>query len=40
MKEHGSLLIEVGTAGNSLEEAINAARIFAAGFAKTLQNGE
>lgn len=36
----GSLLVEVGTAGNSLEEAINAARIFAAGFAKTLQNGE
>ena len=36
----GSLLVEVGTAGNSLEEAINAARLFAAGFAKTLQNGE
>lgn len=35
----GSLLVEVGTAGNSLEEAINAARIFAAGFAKTIQNG-
>ena len=36
----GSLLVEVGTAGNSLEEAVNAARLFAAGFAKTLQNGE
>ena len=35
----GSLLIEVGTAGNSLEEAVNAARLFAAGFAKTIQNG-
>ena len=33
----GSLLIEVGTAGNSLEEAVNAARLFAAGFAKTVQ---
>ena len=39
-KTTGSLLVEVGTAGNSLEEAINAARLFAAGFAKTLQNGE
>jgi hypothetical protein len=29
----GSLLVEVGTAGNSLEEAVNAARLFAAGFA-------
>ena len=35
----GSLLIEVGTAGNSLEEAVNGARLFAAGFAKTIQNG-
>ena len=35
----GSLLVEVGTAGNSLEEAVNAARLFAAGFAKTIQNG-
>ena len=35
----GSLLVEVGTAGNSLEEAINAARLFAAGFAETVQNG-
>lgn len=34
----GSLLVEVGTAGNSLEEAVNAARLFAAGFAKTIQN--
>ena len=33
----GSLLIEVGTAGNSLEEAIIAARIFAQGFAETIQ---
>lgn len=33
----GSLLVEVGTAGNSLEEAIVAARIFAAGFAETIQ---
>ncbi|MDO4813309.1 MAG: stage II sporulation protein P [Eubacteriales bacterium] len=33
----GSLLIEVGTAGNSLEEAIVAARIFAGGFAETIQ---
>lgn len=33
----GSLLLEVGTAGNSLEEAIVAARIFAEGFAETIQ---
>lgn len=33
----GSLLIEVGTAGNSLEEAVIAARIFAQGFAETIQ---
>lgn len=33
----GSLLIEVGTAGNSLQEAVNAARLFAAGFAQTLR---
>ena len=32
----GSLLIEVGTAGNSLDEAISAARLFAAGFAETV----
>lgn len=36
-KTAGSLLLEVGTAGNSLEEAINAARLFARGFAQTLQ---
>ena len=35
----GSLLIEVGTAGNSLEEAVNAARLFAAGFAETIRGG-
>ena len=34
----GSLLIEVGAAGNSLAEAIVAARIFADGFAETIQN--
>ena len=34
----GSLLIEVGTAGNSLDEALSAARLFAAGFAKTIQS--
>lgn len=33
----GSLLIEVGTAGNSLEEALIAARIFAESFAETIQ---
>ena len=32
----GSLLIEVGTAGNSLDEALNAARLFARGFAETV----
>ena len=32
----GSLLIEVGTAGNSLDEALAAARLFAAGFAETV----
>ena len=37
-KTTGSLLVEVGTAGNSLEEAVNAARLFAAGFAETIQN--
>lgn len=35
----GALLLEVGTAGNSLDEALAAARLFGAGFAKTLQNG-
>ena len=33
----GSLLVEVGTAGNSLEEALTAARLFAQGFADTIQ---
>ena len=33
----GSLLLEVGTAGNSLEEALVAARLFAEGFAETIQ---
>ena len=37
-KTTGSLLVEVGTAGKSLEEAVNAARLFAAGFAETIQN--
>ncbi len=32
----GSLLVEVGTAGNSLDEAIYAGRLFAAGFAETI----
>lgn len=32
----GSLLLEVGTAGNSLDEALAAARLFAAGFAETV----
>lgn len=32
----GSLLVEVGAAGNSLEEALVAARLFAAGFAETV----
>lgn len=33
----GSLLLEVGTAGNSLDEALVSARIFAEAFAKTIQ---
>ncbi len=33
----GSLLVEVGTAGNSLEEALNAAQLFAKGFAETIK---
>lgn len=33
----GSLLIEVGTAGNSLAEALSAARLFAQGFAETVK---
>ena len=35
----GSLLVEVGTAGNSLEEALVAARLFADGFVKTIKTG-
>ncbi len=33
----GTLLLEVGTAGNSLAEALNAARLFAEGFAETIK---
>lgn len=32
----GSLLVEIGAAGNSLEEALRAARLFAQGFAETV----
>ena len=32
----GALLVEVGTAGNSLDEAIEAGRLFAKGFAETV----
>ena len=32
----GSLLVEVGAAGNSLDEALLAARLFAQGFAETI----
>lgn len=32
----GSMLVEVGTAGNSLDEALRAARLFAAGFAQVV----
>ena len=32
----GSLLVEVGAAGNSLEEALQAARLFGKGFAETI----
>lgn len=32
----GSLLVEIGAAGNSLDEAIYSARLFAAGFAETI----
>lgn len=35
----GSLLVEVGTAGNSLDEALAAARLFARGFAATVLAG-
>ena len=34
----GSLLVEVGAAGNSLDEALLSARLLAAGLAETLQN--
>ena len=34
----GSLLVEIGAAGNSLDEAILAARLFADGFAETIQH--
>ena len=34
----GSLLVEMGTAGNSLDEALFAARLFAQHFAATVQN--
>ena len=37
-KSLGSMLVEVGAAGNSLDEALNSARIFADGFAKVLLN--
>ena len=30
------MLVEVGTAGNSLDEALRAARLFAAGFAQVV----
>ena len=32
------MLVEVGAAGNSLDEALNSARIFADGFARVLLN--
>ena len=32
----GSLLVEIGTAGNSLDEALYSARLFARGFAETI----
>ena len=35
-KSLGSMLVEVGAAGNSLDEALNSARIFADGFAEVL----
>ena len=34
----GAMLLEVGAAGNSLDEALYAARLFAQGFADTLQS--
>lgn len=33
----GSMLVEIGAAGNSLDEALLAARLFAKGFAETIQ---
>jgi len=36
----GSMLVEIGAAGNSLDEAITAARLFAQGFATTVLNNE
>lgn len=33
----GSLLVEIGAAGNSLDEALYSARLFARGFAETIQ---
>ena len=35
-KSLGSMLVEVGAAGNSLEEALFSARIFAAAFAQVV----
>lgn len=32
----GSMLVEIGTAGNSLDEALRAARLFAAGLAQVI----
>ncbi len=32
----GAMLVEIGTAGNSLDEALHAARVFAEGFAQTV----
>ena len=37
-KSLGSMLVEVGAAGNSLDEALNSARIFADAFARVLLN--
>jgi len=36
----GSMLVEIGAAGNSLDEAITAARLFAQGFAAAVLNNE
>ena len=32
----GSMLVEIGTAGNSLSEALRAAQLFAVGFAQVI----